>query len=117
MDTKNNSPLQKLEWRCIGPFRGGRVVAVAGDPRDPAVFYFGSTGGGIWKTTDAGQYWVNISDGFFKRASVGGIAVAASEPNVIYVGTGRGHHPWQCLPRRWRVPLDGRGPHLEAPRP
>jgi photosystem II stability/assembly factor-like uncharacterized protein len=80
--------LNKLDWRCIGPFRGGRVVAVAGDPHQPAVFYFGSTGGGIWKTTDAGQYWVNISDGFFKRASVGGIAVAASDPNVIYVGMG-----------------------------
>ena len=88
MNVSDNSPLQKLEWRCIGPFRGGRVVAVAGDPREPAVFYFGSTGGGIWKTTDAGQYWVNISDGFFKRASVGGIAVAASDPNVIYVGMG-----------------------------
>lgn len=90
MDSKDTNPLQKLEWRCIGPFRGGRVVAVAGDPREPAVFYFGSTGGGVWKTTDAGQYWVNVSDGFFKRASVGGIAVAAADPNVIYVGMGEG---------------------------
>ncbi len=90
MNTQDNNPLQKLEWRCIGPFRGGRVVAVAGNPHDQAVFYFGSTGGGIWKTTDAGQYWVNISDGFFKRASVGGIAVAAADPNVIYVGMGEG---------------------------
>lgn len=64
------------------------MVAVAGDPREPAVFYFGSTGGGVWKSTDAGQYWVNVSDGFFKRASVGAIAVAASDPNVIYVGMG-----------------------------
>lgn len=88
MDTTVKHPLDKLEWRCIGPFRGGRVVAVAGDPRDPATFYFGSTGGGVWKTTDAGQYWVNVSDGFFKRASVGGIAVAAADPNVIYVGMG-----------------------------
>lgn len=88
MSTPDNSPLQKLEWRSIGPFRGGRVVAVAGDPREPAVFYFGSTGGGVWKSTDAGQYWVNISDGFFKRASVGGLAVAASDPNVIYAGMG-----------------------------
>lgn len=86
--TDKNDLLQKLEWRCIGPFRGGRVVAVAGDPREPAVFYFGSTGGGVWKTTDAGQYWVNISDGCFKRASVGAITVAASDPNVIYVGMG-----------------------------
>src|SRR5688500_19667427 len=88
MNISDNSPLQKLGWGCVGPFRGGRVVAVAGDPRQPAVFYFGSTGGGVWKTADAGQYWVNISDGFFKRASVGGIAVAASDPNVIYVGMG-----------------------------
>jgi photosystem II stability/assembly factor-like uncharacterized protein len=88
MNTPDLNPLQKLEWRCIGPFRGGRVVAVAGDPRNPATFYFGSTGGGVWKTTDAGQYWTNVSDGFFKRASVGAIAVAPSDPNVIYVGMG-----------------------------
>ncbi|HWQ16118.1 MAG TPA: glycosyl hydrolase [Roseiflexaceae bacterium] len=84
----DHSPLQQLEWRCIGPFRGGRCVAVAGDPRQPAVFYFGSTGGGVWKTTDAGQYWVNVSDGFFRRASVGALAVAPSDPNVIYAGMG-----------------------------
>jgi photosystem II stability/assembly factor-like uncharacterized protein len=89
MNTSDNSnPFQKLEWRCIGPFRGGRVVAVAGDPQQPATFYFGSTGGGVWKSTDAGQYWVNVSDGFFKRASVGALAVAASDPNVIYAGMG-----------------------------
>jgi photosystem II stability/assembly factor-like uncharacterized protein len=80
--------LKSLEWRLIGPFRGGRVVAVAGDPSDAEVFYFGSTGGGVWKTNDGGLYWENISDGFFKRASVGSIAVAASDPNVIYVGMG-----------------------------
>ena len=82
------SLLASLEWRPIGPFRGGRVVAVAGDPVNPQVFYFGSTGGGVWKTTDGGQYWENVSDGFFKRASVGAIAVAPSDPNVIYVGMG-----------------------------
>src|SRR6266700_2006182 len=82
------SLLASLEWRSIGPFRGGRVVAVAGDPVNPQVFYFGSTGGGVWKTTDGGQYWENISDRFFKRASVGAIAVAESDPNVIYVGMG-----------------------------
>lgn len=80
--------LQALEWRCIGPFRGGRVVAVAGDPLHSQVFYFGSTGGGIWKTTDGGITWENVSDGYFKRASVGAIAVAPSDPNVIYVGMG-----------------------------
>jgi len=77
-----------LEWRSLGPYRGGRVVAVAGDPQQAQVFYFGSTGGGVWKTIDGGTYWENISDGFFKRASVGAIAVAASDPNVIYVGMG-----------------------------
>src|SRR2546421_1116505 len=80
--------LKSLEWRSIGPFRGGRVVAVAGDPSDAQVFYFGSTGGGVWKTNDGGLHWENISDGFFKRASVGSIAVSASDPNVIYVGMG-----------------------------
>ena len=84
----NPSLLNSLEWRLIGPYRGGRVVAVAGDQLHPQVFYFGSTGGGVWKTTDGGILWENVSDGFFKRASVGAIAVAASDPNVIYVGMG-----------------------------
>ena len=61
--------LDKLEWRNAGPFRGGRVGAVAGDPRDRNTFYMGSTGGGVWKTGDGGLYWENMSDGFFKRAS------------------------------------------------
>src|SRR5438874_11951165 len=82
------SLLNSLEWRLIGPFRGGRVVAVAGDPVDAQTFYFGSTGGGIWKTMDGGIIWENVSDGYFKRASVGAIAVSASDANVIYVGMG-----------------------------
>ena len=82
------SLLNSLEWRLIGPFRGGRVVAVAGDPVHSQVFYFGSTGGGVWKTNDGGILWENVSDGFFKRASVGAIAVSAFDPNVIYVGMG-----------------------------
>src|SRR5438874_6262129 len=82
------SLLNSLEWRLIGPYRGGRVVAVAGDPVHPLVFYFGSTGGGVWKTEDAGQYWQNVSDGFFQRASVGALAVAQSDPNVLYAGMG-----------------------------
>ncbi|HUQ42497.1 MAG TPA: hypothetical protein VM052_08345 [Candidatus Limnocylindrales bacterium] len=80
--------LDKLEWRQAGPFRGGRVGAVAGDPKERNTFYFGSTGGGVWKSQDGGLYWENVSDGFFKRASVGAIAVAQSDPNVIYVGMG-----------------------------
>ena len=80
--------LKNLEYRLVGPFRGGRVGAVAGDPFDSQVFYFGSTGGGVWKTFDGGIYWQNISDGFFKRASVGAIAVSTADPNVMYVGMG-----------------------------
>src|ERR1700687_1297706 len=80
--------LDRLEWRSAGPFRGGRVGAVAGDPRDRNTFYMGSTGGGVWKTGDGGLYWENMSDGFFKRASVGAIAVSRSDPNVIYAGMG-----------------------------
>ena len=76
------------EFRCIGPFRGGRVVAVAGDPRDANTFYFGGVCGGVWKTTDAGQYWENISDGYFTASSVGALEVAPADPNVIYAGTG-----------------------------
>ena len=77
-----------LKWRCIGPFRGGRVVAVAGDPRDPNTFYFGAVAGGVWKTTDAGTYWRPVSDGFFATSSVGALAVAPSDANVIYAGMG-----------------------------
>ncbi|HEU5086172.1 MAG TPA: glycosyl hydrolase, partial [Roseiflexaceae bacterium] len=77
-----------LKWRCIGPFRGGRVVAVAGDYNDPTVFYFGACAGGVWKTQDGGQYWQCVSDGFFNTAAVGALAVAPSDSNVIYAGTG-----------------------------
>ena len=77
-----------MKFRNIGPFRGGRSVAVAGVPGDPLTYFFGSTGGGVWKTTDAGNNWKNISDGFFKSGSVGAIAVAQSDANVIYIGMG-----------------------------
>jgi len=77
-----------LHFRCIGPHRGGRVTAVAGHAANPAVFYMGSTGGGVWKTTDYGRVWGNVSDGFFKVGSIGAIDVADSDPEVIYVGTG-----------------------------
>ncbi len=80
--------LRSLEWRPIGPPRAGRAPAVAGDPHNPQVFYFGAAGGGVWKTYDAGLYWQNVSDGFFTSASVNAIAVSESDPNVIYVGTG-----------------------------
>ncbi|HEV7665376.1 MAG TPA: glycosyl hydrolase [Chloroflexota bacterium] len=80
--------LTNVEFRLVGPFRGGRVVAVAGHPYEAGTFYFGSTGGGVWRTTDGGVYWENLSDGFFQRASVGAIAISVSDPNVLYVGMG-----------------------------
>ncbi len=76
-----------LEWRHIGPFRGGRSCAVTGVPGNPMLFYFGSTGGGVWRTKDGGNSYENISDGFF-GGSIGAIAVSEYDNNVIYVGGG-----------------------------
>lgn len=76
-----------LEYRLLGPFRGGRSAAVTGVPNQPNLYYFGATGGGIWKTKDGGREWENISDGYF-GGSIGAIAVSKSDPNVIYVGGG-----------------------------
>ncbi len=76
-----------LEFRGIGPYRGGRSAAVTGVTSQPSTFYFGATGGGVWKTDDAGQTWRNISDGFF-GGSIGAVAVSEWDPNVIYVGGG-----------------------------
>jgi photosystem II stability/assembly factor-like uncharacterized protein len=80
--------MKGLAWRSIGPYRGGRAVAVAGVTSQPNVFYFGATGGGVWKTTDGGINWDVVSDEYFKTGSVGAICVAESDPNVIYVGMG-----------------------------
>jgi len=77
-----------LEFRNIGPYRGGRSCAVAGVRRQPNTFYFGGTGGGVWKTTDGGSNWEVLSDKDFKTGSIGAIAVAESDPNIVYVGTG-----------------------------
>jgi photosystem II stability/assembly factor-like uncharacterized protein len=88
-DAKSKDPWRALQWREVGPYRGGRAAAVTGIAGNPALFYQGATGGGVWKTQDAGQTWQNISDGFF-GGSIGAIDVASSDPNVIYVGTGEG---------------------------
>ncbi|HSU26178.1 MAG TPA: hypothetical protein VLI65_09360, partial [Pyrinomonadaceae bacterium] len=85
---KKPDPVKNFQYRLVGPFRGGRVGAVTGVPSQPNVFYFGSTGGGVWKSTDGGENWANVSDGYFKYGSVGAIAVADSDPNTIYVGMG-----------------------------
>ena len=81
-----------LKYRNIGPFRGGRSVCATGVVGDPMTYYMGTTGGGLWKTSDAGQHWNNISDGFFEMGSVGAVAVSTSNPNIVYVGMGE-HAP------------------------
>ncbi len=78
----------KMKYRMIGPFRGGRSTAVAGVRGELFTFYMGATGGGVWKTTNAGTTWANVSDGDFGVGSIGAIAVAESDPSVVYVGTG-----------------------------
>jgi photosystem II stability/assembly factor-like uncharacterized protein len=86
--TTLQSTLDSLQWRNIGPFRGGRVVAVAGDVSEPMTFYMGACAGGVWKTEDGGVSWRNVSDGYFNTAAIGALAVSESDPNVIYAGTG-----------------------------
>jgi len=83
---------KSLKFRNIGPFRGGRSVASSGVRGSDQIYYMGTTGGGVWKTINAGQSWFNISDGFFTTSSIGAIAVADTDPNVIYVGAGE-HAP------------------------
>ena len=87
-DVNSIPHLNTLRWRCIGPPRGGRVVAVAGDPQNSQVFYFGAAAGGVWKTEDGGLFWENVSDGFLESSAVGALTVAQSDPNVIYAGMG-----------------------------
>ncbi len=80
--------LSALEFRHAGPYRGGRVTAVAGIAMQPSTYYMGSTGGGVWKTTDYGLTWKNVSDGFFRSPSIGAITVCQENPDIVYVGTG-----------------------------
>ncbi len=83
-----NSFFKPVMWRSIGPFRGGRANAGTGVVGDPKTYYMGTTGGGVWKTEDMGITWRNVSDGYFTTGTIGAIAVAESDPNVVYVGTG-----------------------------
>ena len=93
-DKKDDKPatadkeFHNLKWRNIGPFRGGRSVASSGVVKQPGVWYMGSTGGGVFKSTDDGINWKNVSDGFFKTGTVGAIAVSESDPNIVVVGMG-----------------------------
>ncbi len=84
----DSAATRALRWRMVGPARGGRVTAVAGVAQQPHTFYMGATGGGVWRTDDAGITWRNVSDGFFETGSIGAIDVSDSNPDVIYVGTG-----------------------------
>ena len=83
-----NKYFEPIKYRNIGPFRGGRSTGSTGVVGDPLTYYMGTTGGGLWKTEDAGQSWHNISDGFFKTGSVGAVAVSESNTNIVYVGMG-----------------------------
>jgi len=82
------SSVKALEWRNIGPFNGGRGTSVVGHPTNPHVFYFGHSSGGLWKTEDAGTYWIPVGDGQFRYASVGAIALHEKNPDIMYVGLG-----------------------------
>ena len=84
----NDSLFPGLKWRNIGPFRGGRSVTSTGVVGQPHTYYMGNTGGGIWKTTDDGITWKNVSDGFLKTGTVGDIAVSESNPNIVIAGMG-----------------------------
>src|ERR1700712_4247428 len=85
---KPESRYAGIAFRSVGPFRGGRVGAVTGVQSQPQTFYFGATGGGIFKTTDGGIHWHPVADGQLKLGSVGAIAVADSDPNIVYAGMG-----------------------------
>ena len=79
--------LKSLKWRNVGPFRGGRSTAVAGHADQPLTFYFGATGGGVWKTNDGGSNWKNITDKYF-GGTIGSVALAQSDESIVYVGEG-----------------------------
>ena len=88
VSAQNDEQIQAMEWRAIGPFNGGRGTSVVGHPTDPMVFWFGHSSGGLWKTEDAGTYWIPVGEGQFNYASVGAIAISEKNPYIMYVGLG-----------------------------
>src|SRR6266571_1473023 len=84
----DSSIFASLQWRSIGPPRGGRSITAAGSPSRPNEYYFGAVGGGLWKTTDAGLTWRPVTDGQLHSSSVGAVAVSESNPDVVYIGMG-----------------------------
>ena len=109
------SQYQALRYRLLGPSRGGRSTAVTGIPGRPHTFFAGSSGG-LWKTDDAGMTWRSVSDGFFESGSIGAVAVADADPNVVYAGTGRRASGATSRPASG-LPVDRRRPDLDALRP
>lgn len=87
-DAGGNEPFDALQWRFVGPMRGGRVNGVVGHPTEKTVFYAGYTGGGVWKTEDGGSNWFNISDGQIKKGSIGAIDISLTDPDILYIGIG-----------------------------
>lgn len=89
IEAQNAIPLNNsFSFRSLGPTRGGRVTTVTGHPDLPGIFFFGSTGGGVWKSVDFGQNWFPVSDKYFKSPSVGAIRMAPSNTEIVYAGTG-----------------------------
>ena len=87
-DLQAQELFDSYQYRSVGPERGGRVTTVAGTVKESGTFYLGATGGGVWKPTDYGTSWKNVSDGYFATPSIGAIAMSQSNPNIVYVGTG-----------------------------
>ncbi len=86
--TTSSEQFEALQYRTVGPARGGRVTTITGVVQEPGTFYLGASGGGVWKSEDYGTTWNNVSDGFFETPSIGAIQVAENDPNIVYVGTG-----------------------------
>jgi len=107
--TYESSMFNALKWRNIGPNRGGRSIACAGSSSRPLEYYFGATGGGLWKTTDGGTTWKPVTDGQITSSSVGAVAVSESNPDVVYIGMGETELRGNIMARRRRLQIERRG--------